>query len=912
MTDLIVYQKTIIFKAPETNLTVIQKNNTIHFNAPTTIGPGGGGGTQYWRLDSFTLKPTSSYDIDIGGNSFIGKDVDLSGDVNAEGDANISGDANVSGNVYANDGYFNNIYYTTISPPCILLDGSNSGDVSGDLNLYQNKVYTGGDQNNFTLWRNDDFVQLSVDPNGDTQISMSGNAHWLPAYAYSGTGKNQYIGGGAVLTTGTGGDVTVHGGDAIGFGGANANGGNYYARGGLKSGTGVAGKFFVSGLVDFTGITDWVTLHTLLDINVGSGSGALLLKKTAGTENIFEVQNSSGVAQLYIDYTNQLAFKTLNGPIYFGAFGAPAQSLAGFSTPSHVMSCMDATTRRCGFGGDLTWFTDQGGTPPLALVDIRGKADEVQLRLKAWSTQTSDIIDVRTSAGAEGGLFKLTNDGNATAVKFTSTVATGTSPYACTSPTLNTNLNADLLDGNHASSFAQYSFGANNFSGTGDFITTGGVTGGPIGVYGDVSTSFGAGFNQTNSIDFGNNAALNLSTYTVAVWYNPTSFPYLSTVIDTELYGIGVFGDGHWEAKNYVNYGNTPAMVGGTLSAGTGTWSLLIIRRSGSTMNCWQDNGSTVNTNYTITMPDGTFQRLTMGTDASGYGRACDGAADEPLIYNRVLSDAECLAIWNGGVGTYTPPTSGLLFGCHFNRGYEDFSGHGNNGTQSGGVTLYYSPIANAPGGSVKTTKYFTYADGLLFDGSAVSNWTGSQVLTPAIATARIILYGASDDTHTLLQVPGINGLSIGGLPFYFDTNNNFSIGTPLSNYMSNILSIGQGNSPYHNSSAVLYGNNIAAYDASGSAMFGNNINGNGHTNVGIFGESGFATADYQISLCGYNATSSVYEQWFTSTYDPSLYSNHIQLGNMPITNYGLSSGDLFVTDAATAVANNYNVVCRN
>lgn len=31
----------------------------------------------------------------------------------------------------------------------------------------------------------------------------------------------------------------------------------------------------------------------------------------------------------------------------------------------------------------------------------------------------------------------------------TSTVATGTSPYACTSTTLNTNLNADLLDGQH-------------------------------------------------------------------------------------------------------------------------------------------------------------------------------------------------------------------------------------------------------------------------------------------------------------------------------------------------------------------------------------------------------------------------------------------------------------------------------
>jgi hypothetical protein len=34
---------------------------------------------------------------------------------------------------------------------------------------------------------------------------------------------------------------------------------------------------------------------------------------------------------------------------------------------------------------------------------------------------------------------------------FKSTVATGTQPYACTSTTCNTNLNADLLDGTHKS-----------------------------------------------------------------------------------------------------------------------------------------------------------------------------------------------------------------------------------------------------------------------------------------------------------------------------------------------------------------------------------------------------------------------------------------------------------------------------
>ena len=45
----------------------------------------------------------------------------------------------------------------------------------------------------------------------------------------------------------------------------------------------------------------------------------------------------------------------------------------------------------------------------------------------------------------------LTVAGTTTATRFTSSIATGTQPYAATSTTLNTNLNADLLDGHHFS-----------------------------------------------------------------------------------------------------------------------------------------------------------------------------------------------------------------------------------------------------------------------------------------------------------------------------------------------------------------------------------------------------------------------------------------------------------------------------
>jgi len=53
--------------------------------------------------------------------------------------------------------------------------------------------------------------------------------------------------------------------------------------------------------------------------------------------------------------------------------------------------------------------------------------------------------NIATTGSLDAGIIVGSN--------FLSNKATGTSPYACTSTTLNTNLNADLLDGSHAASF---------------------------------------------------------------------------------------------------------------------------------------------------------------------------------------------------------------------------------------------------------------------------------------------------------------------------------------------------------------------------------------------------------------------------------------------------------------------------
>ena len=62
---------------------------------------------------------------------------------------------------------------------------------------------------------------------------------------------------------------------------------------------------------------------------------------------------------------------------------------------------------------------------------------------RGWIFRTNDGTR-RLSINAQGYLYA---NGLVDADRFNSRVATGTQPYACTSTTLNTNLNADLLDG---------------------------------------------------------------------------------------------------------------------------------------------------------------------------------------------------------------------------------------------------------------------------------------------------------------------------------------------------------------------------------------------------------------------------------------------------------------------------------
>jgi hypothetical protein len=84
------------------------------------------------------------------------------------------------------------------------------------------------------------------------------------------------------------------------------------------------------------------------------------------------------------------------------------------------------------------------------------------------------------SIKANGNVYvagDLNLDSGISASSFASNLATGSQPYACNSTTLNTNLNADLLDGQHASEFYESgdspSFAGLTLTGTGNVLVLG-------------------------------------------------------------------------------------------------------------------------------------------------------------------------------------------------------------------------------------------------------------------------------------------------------------------------------------------------------------------------------------------------------------------------------------------------------
>ncbi|MGH6628243.1 MAG: hypothetical protein ACREB3_00765, partial [Burkholderiales bacterium] len=236
--------------------------------------------------------------------------------------------------------------------------------------------------------------------------------------------------------------------------------------------------------------------------------------------------------------------------------------------------------------------------------------------------------------------------GVVTGTRFSSTVASGTPPLAVNSTTLVPNLNADMIDGAHASAFAQ--LGANNaFSGTASFA--------------------GSNASQIVSVtQSGSGTGLSASSTTTGVYGSGG------------LYGVnGISG----AVSGYGVYGYNASNIG---VVGSGIWGV------------YGDSGSTASGR-------GVSGSSSAGTGYGVYGYNANNVGVQGYGINGVSGDSGAITGGIGVVGTSANATGIGMYGANTSNvgvwGYGYRGVYGTGGSISSGYGVYgYSSDANGFG----------------------------------------------------------------------------------------------------------------------------------------------------------------------------------------------------------------------
>lgn len=293
----------------------------------------------------------------------------------------------------------------------------------------------------------------------------------------------------------------------------------------------------------------------------------------------------------WMDYAGQIYFKGLNQSTSTYATIGYRSSLGGSimhheSKPYQNSGAFYIATNGCDSANDWGGLAiDNEG------VTVFGAGD------------TGSIFRVLNEDNVSGGAqFYVTKAAGAVvkrslaASNFVSNTATGTQPYACTSNTLNTNLNADLLDGKHASDFATASH-------THPYLPLSGGTlsGGITFKYGSNNTDQFIQFSSTDSSD-------------------PQTV-YLGIRRPLSSYGP-CYKDNNGNWYNLIHSGNyTTYTVKKDGTGASGTWGINITGNSATATRADTVDGyhfSDLESRYVNVTGDTMSGRLNIGVESSG------------------------------------------------------------------------------------------------------------------------------------------------------------------------------------------------------------------------------------------------------------------------------------------------------
>src|SRR3990167_4910771 len=187
-----------------------------------------------------------------------------------------------------------------------------------------------------------------------------------------------------------------------------------------------------------------------------ASSGSLYFNNTNG---FLGINNNNPTAILDIFVSTGTAFSIRNAGGTLFVVGADGRISAG--SVNSVLEILPNGNVGIGTASPVSYQLDVGGplgsgnfATQLRISEIRIDYNNNEIRTGSNAAQLVLGSTGNVGIGTTGPATKLEVNGVATGTNFISSVATGTQPYACTSTTVNTNLNADLLDGLHSSSFA--------------------------------------------------------------------------------------------------------------------------------------------------------------------------------------------------------------------------------------------------------------------------------------------------------------------------------------------------------------------------------------------------------------------------------------------------------------------------
>jgi hypothetical protein len=319
---------------------------------------------------------------------------------------------------------------------------------------------------------------------------------------------------------------------------ANANNGEVY---GLYSHLYVDENYAASGNTSYSNAGKFI-LQNRGTTTIGGGSpgtlymnglyseitGVINADATPGTYVLSAIYGKSSITGTAIDYAGYFdGDVTVNGALLSnGTFGiGNGTGLGAVNTSDWNISIAGAMTGISGITNDAA-ITSTGGIVSLnassnyainlatgtstGAISIGGGSNTVAVNSTSW-----DI----TTAGAVSGLTTLSMSG-----QLTSTLATGTPPFAVTSTTVNTNLNAGLLDGQTGS---YYQTATNMNTGT---------------LPGDRGVS--AGSATSSFVEY------NGTTLTASQFYGGTSLPTGTTRLN---YGGYLYDTRHYSDRYYSN-----------------------------------------------------------------------------------------------------------------------------------------------------------------------------------------------------------------------------------------------------------------------------------------------------------------------------------------------------------------------